>query len=72
MSVSNGGNIEGSRENKTIEIFGCKVYANSNLANQIPQSSGILYANNLSNFVDYLLKTPNLNKKDEIIKATLI
>lgn len=72
MAVSNGGNIEGSRENKTIEIFSCKVYANSNLANQIPQSSGILYANNLSNFVDYLLKTPNLNKKDEIIKKTLI
>lgn len=76
MAISNGGNIEGSQAGKITDIFNCKIYADSHLANQIPQSASILYANNLSNFIDYLAlkpdQTPLINKKDDIIKATFI
>ena len=76
MAISYGGNIEGSKPLETIDIFSCKVYADSNLANQIPQSACILYANNLSNFIDYLALKPDkkliINKKDEIIKSTFV
>lgn len=76
MAISNGGNIEGSKACEVIDISGRKIYADSNLANQVPQSASILYANNLSNFIDYLAlkpdQTPLINKKDEIIKATFI
>ena len=76
MAVSSGGNIKGSQADKTINIFNCQIYGNSNLASQIPQSASILFANNLSNFIDYLAITPTtkptINKNDEIIKAALI
>ena len=76
MAISNGGNIEGSKDYEVIDISGQKIYANSFLAAQIPQSASILYGNNLSNFIDYIDLRPNqkplINKKDEIIKATLI
>lgn len=76
MAISNGGNIEGSKSCEVIDISGRKIYANSNLVSQIPQSASILYANNLSNFIDYISLKPDqkliLNKKDEIIKATYL
>ena len=76
MAISNGGNIEGSKDCEVIDILGRKIYANSNLATQISQSASILYGNNLSNFIDYIALKPDqkliINKKDEIIKATLI
>lgn len=76
MAISNGGNIEGSKACEVIDILGRKIYANSNLATQISQSASILYGNNLSNFIDYISLKPNqkllIDKKNEIIKATLI
>ncbi|MBE6454356.1 MAG: NAD(P)(+) transhydrogenase (Re/Si-specific) subunit alpha [Alphaproteobacteria bacterium] len=76
MSISSGGNIEGSQIHKVINIYNCLVYADSSLANQIPQSASVLYANNLSNFIEYLnigqTSALTLNKNDEIIKSTLL
>jgi NAD(P) transhydrogenase subunit alpha len=76
MSISAGGNIEGSQNLKLTDIHHCIVYANSNLADQIPKSASTLIANNFSNFIDYLSLNPNtkpsIDKTDKIIKATLI
>ena len=76
MAVAFGGNIEGSQNFKLINITNRQVYANSTLANEIPQTASQLYANNLSNFIDYLQinpkKTLQLNNSDEIIQSVLI
>ena len=76
MAIAQGGNIEGSINMKTITINNCQIYADSNLAGQIPQTASTFYANNLNNFLTYLKitpdKIPTFNNKDEIIKATLL
>ena len=76
MAISQGGNIEGSKNLKNINIYNCQIYANSNLANLVPQSASTLYSNNLSNFIEYLglkAKTkPILNISDDVIKAVLL
>lgn len=76
MAIIGGGNIEGSQDLKIIDCSGRYIYANSTFANEIPQSASILYAKNLSNFIDYLKIKPNeqinIDKTDEIIKSTLI
>ena len=76
MAVAFGGNIEGSQNFKLINITNRQVYANSTLANEIPQTASQLYANNLSNFIDYLQINPKkplqLNNSDEIIQSVLI
>jgi NAD/NADP transhydrogenase alpha subunit len=76
MAITQCGNIEGSKNLKTININDCLIYANGSLANQIPQTASIFYANNLANFINYLNitdnKIPSFNHSDEIIKSTLL
>ena len=76
MAIAQGGNIESAKNLKITKKNDCLIYANNNLANEIPQTSSQLYANNLSNFIDYLKitpdKIPSFDINDEIIKATLI
>ena len=76
MAISQGGNINGSQNLKITNINNCQIYANSNFANDIPQTASHLYANNLTNFINYLKITPSsiptFDLNDEIIKSTLI
>lgn len=76
MAITQGGNIEHSKNLKIINFNDNQIYADSNLANEIPQTASQLYANNLSNFIDYLKITPqnipSFNLNDDIIKSTLI
>ncbi len=76
MAITQGGNIEHSQNLKIINFNDNQIYADSNLANEIPQTASRLYANNLSNFIDYLKITPqnipSFNLNDDIIKSTII
>lgn len=76
MAADNGGNVEGSIPNKTVEISGVKIIGNSNLAAEIPSSASRLFANNIYNFLAPMFnKDQNkiiFNFEDELIDKTSI
>lgn len=76
MAAANGGNVEGSVENKTVEINGIKIIGNSNLAAAVPASASPLFAKNIFNFISILYnaetKTFTYNFDDELISGTCL
>lgn len=76
MAAEYGGNVEGSENNKTVEINGVKIIGNSNLAASIPNSASLLFARNVFNFISpmYNHETQELvfNFNDELVSATCV
>lgn len=76
MATASGGNVEGSEDNKTVEINGIKIIGNSNLAAEIPNSASLLYAKNIFNFISPMYNHEAeqiiFNFNDELIKGTCI
>ena len=76
MASSSGGNVEGSQNNKTVDINGIKIVGNSNLAASIPLSASKLFAQNIFNFIKSQFNNEQKELKfdfsDELISATCI
>ncbi|MBR2033556.1 MAG: Re/Si-specific NAD(P)(+) transhydrogenase subunit alpha [Alphaproteobacteria bacterium] len=76
MASSTGGNVEGSQNNKTVDINGIKIVGNSNLAASIPLSASKLFAQNIFNFIKSQFNNEQKELKfdfsDELISATCI
>lgn len=76
MATESGGNVEGSENEKTVEINGVKIIGNSNLASELPASASQLFARNIFNFVSPMInkeqKSIVFNYTDELINKTCI
>lgn len=76
MAVERGGNIEGSKDNKVVDINGVKLIGYSNLPGRLATESSTLFARNLYNLVtliyDATKKSISLDLDDDIIKGALI
>ncbi len=76
MAVETGGNVEGSRPGETVELDGVAILGPRNLPSRIAPTSSQLYARNLYNFLQLLLKKDAeavaIDTDDELVAATLL
>ena len=76
MAAESGGNVEGSKPGKTVEVGGVKVVGAKNLPSRIAPATTVLYARNLFNFVQLLVdpksKELKVDTADDLIKGTLL
>ena len=76
MAVESGGNVEGSKLDKVVEVGGVKIIGQGNLPSEVARNASEMYSNNLFNLVsefwDEEQKTLVLDLEDEIIKSCLI
>jgi H+-translocating NAD(P) transhydrogenase subunit alpha len=76
MAAESGGNVEGSKPGKTVDVGGVKVVGVKNLPSRIAPATTVLYARNLFNFVQLLVdpksKELKVDTADDLIKGTLL
>ena len=76
MAAANGGNVEGSIDNQTVNVNGVTIVGNSNLASELPVSASRLFAQNIYNFLApmYQKETKQIvfNYDDELISKTCV
>lgn len=74
LAASTGGNTVLTEDNATIEREGITIIGNSFLADTMPQTASELYANNVFNFMELILKEGeiHLDLEDEIISNAKI
>lgn len=74
LATSKGGNCELSVEDKTIEHQGVTIIGTSNLARLVPVTASDLYANNLVNLTQTIVKDSilQLNPEDSIIQQAVL
>src|SRR5216684_4043232 len=74
LAVERGGNCELAEPDKVVVHNGVKIVGFLNVPGRLAATSSALYAKNLLNFLDILVKEKKLNVPwdDEIVKATLL
>ena len=76
LAAVQGGNVAFTEIDKIIEKNGVRIMGERNILNKLPNSSSILYAKNLFNFVSNLYDKQNnkinINLEDDIISKTII
>ncbi|NPA43062.1 MAG: Re/Si-specific NAD(P)(+) transhydrogenase subunit alpha [Chlorobi bacterium] len=74
MAVEQGGNVELSQPDKIVEKHGVTIIGKTNLPSLLAVNASELYAKNIYNFINFLVKDGKLHidKEDEIIKGTLV
>ncbi|WP_375582163.1 Re/Si-specific NAD(P)(+) transhydrogenase subunit alpha [Cyclobacterium xiamenense] len=74
LAAANGGNCEGTENNKTVTLSDVTIIGNSALPSSMPEDASKMYSKNVQNLLKLLLKEDkiNLNFEDEIIKGTCI
>ncbi len=76
LAVERGGNVEGARIDKVVEIGGVSIIGYQNMAGRIAASASALLARNIFAFVEPMIdkdsKEALIDRDDEIIGATLL
>jgi H+-translocating NAD(P) transhydrogenase subunit alpha len=76
MAAESGGNVEGSKPGKTVDVRGVKVVGAKNLPSRVAPATTVLYARNLFNFVQLLFdpksKELKVDTADDLVKGTLL
>ncbi|MBN2457107.1 MAG: NAD(P) transhydrogenase subunit alpha [Sedimentisphaerales bacterium] len=74
VAIDQGGNCEISELGKLVTKYGVSVDGTPNIPSMLAMSSTRMFANNMYNFVDYLVEKGrvNLNMDDEIIASALV
>ena len=72
LATSNGGNVEGSVKDQTVDIGNVKIIGHSNLAMSVPYDASKLYAKNLYNLVKHAFVDGKLKIEDEIVSKMLL
>lgn len=74
LAADGGGNCEPTQPGETIEFEGVTVMGPRNLPARVPHTASHLLSNNLTNFLDAMLKDGELqiDTTDEIVDATLL
>ncbi len=76
LAVERGGNVEGAKPDKVMEIGGVSIIGYQNMAGRIAASASALLARNIFAFVEPMIendaKAVSIDRDDEIIAATLL
>lgn len=74
LAVESGGNVEGSKLGEVVEKHGVQIMGPANMPSRVAADASSLYAKNLLNFVDLLVKDKKIeiDWNDEIIKASCL
>ena len=72
MSTETGGNCAISKKDKIIEHNGVKIVGYTDFPARVAQDSSKLFARNVLNFIECMIKDGKIDLSDEIIKATKI
>ncbi len=75
LAASSGGNIEGSKVGRKININNCVIYAPQNLPSLISYDSSLLFSKNVFNFITNFItenKTFDIESKDELLLKTIL
>ena len=75
LAASSGGNIEGSKVGRKININNCVIYAPQNLPSLISYDSSLLFSKNVFNFINNFItenKTFDIESKDELLLKTIL
>ena len=72
LSAEAGGNCELTQNGKEIKAFDVKIVGNSKLHTLLPRKASKLYANNVFNFLKFLLKYGSTKSEHEILTHTYI
>jgi NAD(P) transhydrogenase subunit alpha len=74
LAAETGGNVELTRAGETVEHNGVKIMGQLNLPSTMPVHASQMYAKNIQNLLDLLIKNGTLDPdfEDEIVKGTVI
>ncbi len=76
MAVESGGNVEGSKLGKVVEVNGVKIVGFGNLPGRVALTASQMYSANLGNFVEHFWNRENkkfeLQLENDIVKGALI
>jgi NAD(P) transhydrogenase subunit alpha len=74
LAAETGGNVELTKAGETIEHNGVKIMGQLNLPSTMPVHASQMYAKNIQNLLDLLIKNGKLDPdfEDEIVKGTVI
>lgn len=76
MAVESGGNVEGSKLDKIVEVNGVKIVGFGNLPGRVALTASQMYSANLGNFVEHFWDKENkkfeLQLENTIVKGALI
>jgi NAD(P) transhydrogenase subunit alpha len=76
LAVERGGNIEGVKAGKIVDLDGVKIIGFTNVAGRVAASASSLYARNLFSFIETLVdkttKALAVNWDDELVKTTAL
>jgi len=74
LAAEGGGNCEPTRPDETVEYGEVTIFGPTNLPSAVPQTASRLFANNVTNFLDHVLREGSIatDTTDEIIDATLL
>lgn len=74
ISIDQGGNCALTKPAEVIEVEGVKIDGTKNIPGMIPASSTYMFAENVYNFLKYLVKDNklHLDMSDEIVTSTLV
>jgi NAD(P) transhydrogenase subunit alpha len=74
LAAEGGGNCEPTRPGETVEYGDVTVFGPTNLPGAVPRTASQLFANNVANFLEYLLRDGDVHVDtgDEIVDATLL
>jgi len=74
LAAETGGNVELTRAGETVEHNGVKIMGQLNLPSTMPVHASQMYAKNIQNLLDLLIKDGKLDPdfEDEIVKGTVI
>jgi NAD(P) transhydrogenase subunit alpha len=74
LAAETGGNVEVTKAGKTFEHHGVTIVGQLNLPSTMPVHASQMYAKNVQNLLDLLIKTGKFNPdyEDEIVKGTVI
>jgi alanine dehydrogenase len=74
LAAETGGNVELTRAGETVEHNGVKIMGQLNLPSTMPVHASQMYAKNIQNLLELLIKNGKLDPdfEDEIVKGTVI
>ncbi|MBL4785107.1 MAG: Re/Si-specific NAD(P)(+) transhydrogenase subunit alpha [Cohaesibacteraceae bacterium] len=76
LAVERGGNVEGSKPGKVVDIGNVRIVGHLNVSGRIAASASALYARNLLAFLATMVDTEksviDVNWEDELVSATLL
>jgi alanine dehydrogenase len=74
LAAETGGNVELTKAGETVEHNGVKIMGQLNLPSTMPVHASQMYAKNIQNLLDLLVKNGKLDPdfEDEIVKGTVI